>query len=153
MTQKELDVIVKNQFGDCTAILTTKGADYSEGDDRLANFKEGASRLGLPIMKVWGTYFLKHIAAIEAYIRRGDVKSEPIEGRFADAINYLVLGRAIIEEQKATQKDPHPAQQNMANPAFLQSLGVRGDITGLRPGQVIDVPHNGPWYPWKPNER
>ena len=70
-----------------------------------AGFKQGAIRIGLTPLQVWAIYFYKHIAAIETYVKNGSVSSEPIEGRIADAINYLILLRALIEETKGVPQN------------------------------------------------
>jgi hypothetical protein len=84
---------------ECAAILRVKGNDYASGDDRLANFKRLAARLGLSPIQVWAVYFVKPIDAILEYAKAGKVSSEPIRGRFAVARNYLDLGLALIEEE------------------------------------------------------
>lgn len=82
-------------------ILITKGKEYTQdGDDRLKNFKVLAEELGIDPLIVWFIYFKKHIDSIASYIKHGRVvfSDENIEGRFADARNYLVLGRGIIDD-------------------------------------------------------
>ena len=70
-----------------------------DNTDVLHNFKEVAVRLGLKPIEVWGVYFLKHIDAITSYVKDQEIpQAEPIETRFADALNYLKLGLAIIYE-------------------------------------------------------
>ena len=49
-------------------------------------------------MQAWGVYWLKHVFAIETYVKFGGVKSEEIEGRFVDLINYCYLGLALIQD-------------------------------------------------------
>lgn len=49
-------------------------------------------------MQAWGVYWLKHVFAIETYTKFNQVKSEDIEGRFVDLINYCYLGLALIQD-------------------------------------------------------
>jgi hypothetical protein len=85
---------------ECAEVLHVKGNDYSSGQDRLANFKRLAERLGLDPIQIWAVYFVKHVDAILEFAKAGDVSSEPIRGRFGDARNYLDLGLALIEEKQ-----------------------------------------------------
>lgn len=100
MTQEEFTNIVNKIFQDSKALLATKGNDYTDGEDRLSNFKNNASKLGLTTMQVWGVYFLKHIDAITKYCATNKLESEPIDSRFLDAINYLILGYALMKESR-----------------------------------------------------
>lgn len=76
----------------------TKGSDYSGDEDVLANFKRLATKLELTKEQVLGVYMTKHLDAIDTYIREGNVKSEPIDGRINDAIVYLLLLHAMVIE-------------------------------------------------------
>lgn len=92
----------QNLVGTETQLMETKGEEYCKGNpDRLHNFKDIASDLGLDPLQVWSVYFKKHVDSILSYVRNGSVKSdEPIESRFYDARNYLALGLALIEDLK-----------------------------------------------------
>lgn len=90
----------------CDRILATKGHDYTQGQGRLKNFYSNAQRLGAPARHVLGLYLFKHIDAIETWIRDGAVKSEPIEGRIHDAINYLLLLYHMVKsEERGLQEE------------------------------------------------
>lgn len=74
--------------------------------DVLHNFKGVAERLGLTPLQVWGVYFLKHIDAITSYAKSDTIpQAEPLDGRFADAINYLKLGYALVKEDQIDNKE------------------------------------------------
>jgi hypothetical protein len=82
-------------------IAKAKRPDYTIGSaDVLANFKRVAERAGIQPMQAWLIYFLKHVDAISSYAGGNTNPSEPIDARFADAMNYLYLGYALIEEGK-----------------------------------------------------
>lgn len=99
----------------CDRILGVKGNDYTQGDAvaatddkiRLKNFYRNGERLGLPPMKILAVYLNKHLDAIETYLKRGQVESEPIEGRIHDAINYLLLLYKMVQVEKRARQD-HP---------------------------------------------
>jgi len=99
----------------CDRLLTAKGRDYEvkaltakEQEDRdrqrVSNFYAEAASLGLTPFQVLGVYLHKHLRAIDKYIATGSLASEPIEGRFHDAINYLLLGVKLLKvEERAKQ--------------------------------------------------
>lgn len=98
MTGQQLNNIIDKQIAECQSVLKSKGNDYSSDKDRLENFKVVAQILEVPPSQVWAVYWMKHVIAIAKWATRGSVESEPIEGRFTDCINYLLLGRGIVEE-------------------------------------------------------
>ena len=109
MKSKEFDKIVNETVETCKDLMLSKGAEYAHGDDRLDNFKRNAVTLQLEPEQVWAVYFHKHIDAIDTAVQ--DVgnkverqRSEAIEGRFDDAINYLILGKALFTERSRTKK-------------------------------------------------
>lgn len=90
-------------------IMEAKGAEYANDDDRCENFKIAAELLGVDPLTVWAVYFFKHISSIMTFVKVGGDEtklSEPIEGRFQDAINYLVLGSALICDRR---REPQPS--------------------------------------------
>lgn len=89
---------------ECMRILDDKGEDYTEGNrdkDRLYNFRTQAVDAGLSMEQVWLVFFGKHVSAIKAYCKRGQVESEPIRERIKDAINYLLLLSLMVAEREA----------------------------------------------------
>jgi len=98
-TRAELNEIIGETFKAIHALNNTKGQEYAGDADALANFRNRAEQLDLDPLKVWGIFFGKHADAIFAFIRRGKVLSEPIEGRIDDAILYLILLRALVKER------------------------------------------------------
>ena len=109
MKQSELDLIV-NEFIDHSAkLLVSKGTEYAQSTgDRLTNFKEVARFLNKTPEEVALVYLMKHVQSIQNGIEKGDFDwrwqkddgSEAFKSRFADAINYLLLLAAIIEEAR-----------------------------------------------------
>ena len=75
-------------------------AEYTNNnDDVLRNFKNTAENLGLESQEVWAVFFYKHVQAILSHAHNPDmIKAEPIQSRYADAINYLHLGYALYLE-------------------------------------------------------
>jgi hypothetical protein len=101
MTLTEFEVISSKLLNEASTITHAKRPAYTQGDpDVLKNFKSIASRLGIRPMQVWAVYFNKHIDAINSVAKDPTIpQAEAIIGRFADAINYLQLGFALLEEK------------------------------------------------------
>ena len=78
----------------------TKGKTYAGTEDQFANFKKIAEETGLNKYQIWNVYFSKHISAIHSFIRCEYSDTEPIEGRIADAMNYLGLLHGMIKEDE-----------------------------------------------------
>ena len=86
-----------------------KGKEYTQGNDRLDNFKRLGKELDLDPKKILWIYLKKHLDSICSFIKTNQVFSEePIEGRIKDARVYLALLRGLIEDQKlkVTQYPP-----------------------------------------------
>lgn len=81
-----------------STVLEAKGKDYTDGQDRLSNFRDVARLAKSTPFTVWKVYFAKHIFAILNH-EPGARSSEPIESRFIDALNYLFLGYAILNDE------------------------------------------------------
>lgn len=85
-------------------VIKVKGRDYTKGSiDRLANFKTAADDAGITPLQAWLVFYNKHHAAICSFVKTGgQSESEPIFGRFVDALNYLRLGwllaKAVVEK-------------------------------------------------------
>lgn len=105
MNTSNFDDLVKDVLEKARVTRIEKGRDYAGTEDVLGNFKKRAERLGLRPIKVWGLYFGKHIDAIETFVKTENLTSEPIEMRIVDAINYLLLGYALINESKSEKKE------------------------------------------------
>lgn len=90
-------------------LLSVKGGEYAGSDDRLANFKRGAFRTGCTPLQVLWVYLSKHIDSVETFVRDEAEKvtrerSEPIDGRLDDIINYCLLAKALIKEGQNADK-------------------------------------------------
>lgn len=95
-------------------IQTSKRPGYTAGsEDVLKNFKRVGDRLGVSPEVAWGVYFLKHVDAITTAMTQPALPvSEELKGRFADAINYLLLGYGLFMERPENQ--PYRAGSNQA---------------------------------------
>lgn len=92
--------------------LTAKGQEYQKNDNVLSNFEENAKDLGLTKYQIWNIYFNKHIKSITNAIKKNpdepDQKYMPerLQSRIVDAIAYLLLLNAMINEKEASKTPP-----------------------------------------------
>jgi hypothetical protein len=50
-------------------------------------------------MQVWSIFFDKQLSSIQAHIKNPNlVQAEPLDSRWADLYNYLLLGFALYKE-------------------------------------------------------
>ena len=108
MTRPEFQTLLTQIREAQDKLLTEKGADYTQqSDDVHHNFKIVAEQVGtecehchkhtkLSPLAVWGVYAAKHWMALGSYLTKGSVSSEPIESRFRDLGNYLLLGEGLL---------------------------------------------------------
>lgn len=106
MNQDDFAAHVKLTFEAATKLLVVKGGEYAGSVDRLANFKRGAGLTGCTPLQVAFIYASKHYDAIATFVRDDACgtpreRSEPIEGRLDDLLNYCLLLKALVVEAKA----------------------------------------------------
>lgn len=96
-------------FAECERLMTAGQAEYAHrADDALSNFRRVAERLGADPAAVCLTYLEKHLDGIHAHVQGHRSQRENVAGRINDAINYLVILRAIFEEAGETGQQLQP---------------------------------------------
>jgi hypothetical protein len=118
MNQKELHDLAQKTFTELNVLLETKGVEYSGSEDRLSNFKRGSALTGCTPLQVLFIYLSKHYDAFATYIRdeaKGvdRVRSESIEGRLDDIMNYCLLAKALVREVSVGTQSAHGEQQTL----------------------------------------
>ena len=79
--------------------------EYAHTDDNVfANFDRVGSLLSISSEKTLMVYLLKHIDGITAYLSGHKSQREDVRGRIKDAIVYLILLWAMIEERESNGK-------------------------------------------------
>ena len=106
MKIEDFNNLNKEMLKECFKTLDFKGHDYTGAaeEDALANFKLVAHTTGLTPLQVWSVYFHKHVDAIMTFIKKGELKSETIDSRILDAINYLLLLNGLIKETENAKR-------------------------------------------------
>ena len=108
MDHKEYNQIRNQLLEHCQKIMNAKQPEYTNNNlDVLYNFKSTANRLKLTPQEVWAVYLDKQVQSIMTHARNPNMlEAEPIESRYADAINYLFLGFALhIDHMKEKHED------------------------------------------------
>ena len=103
MTLPEYRRVRQYLLDTANAVEVAKRPDYTIDDpDVLINFKRVADRTGITPEQALQTYALKHEDAITRIMRNPMASfSEPAILRFADRLNYLSLGLALLVERGA----------------------------------------------------
>lgn len=147
MTQAEYDVVTNELMALARSIEDGKRPGYTIGSrDVLANFKRGAERAGVNVGQAWTVLFLKHIDAIVAVMTQPDLpQAEAPPGRFADAINYLRLGFAILNESPSALGAGPKAASVLAEPTprFGQAYAAMGCTTTQPSAQTVAMGTSG----------
>lgn len=100
--------VVKEQLLTCESLLIGKGYEYApdavdeSAVDRLAHFKKAAAIIdGSPKEALLGM-LAKHIVSISDMCIDGhEYSADRWTEKITDSINYLLILRAIVEEEKA----------------------------------------------------
>lgn len=105
MTQSDFDKCVEARINLCKKVLVAKGAEYANVD-RLSNFKKAAGLRGCtPEEALWGMQ-VKHLVSINDMINELALGvHHPMcqwEEKIGDALNYLFILRAQLQERKDT---------------------------------------------------
>ncbi len=100
--------------------LKEKNARYSDPDDALHNFSQGAEIMGCtPAQCAWN-YATKHIVALRDMIIRNDFSNrEDVLEKIQDIQNYLSFIWCIANDGKTTGAQPiNPIKKTCANCEF-----------------------------------
>ena len=102
MTNKKFASILDQRIIKIRSVLSAKACEYASDDDRLHNFKKAACFTRETPSQVCTGFFLKHLVSVldivEEYARLDFRKSELVDEKIGDAINYLILLEALLTE-------------------------------------------------------
>lgn len=105
MKLTDFNKIVDEQVERCLTVLAEKGKEYSLSDDRLDHFKDVAAEQDTtPKQALWGMAS-KHFASLSGMCKNGQSDMDRWLEKITDSINYLLLLRAVVEEEAADEKD------------------------------------------------
>jgi hypothetical protein len=148
MNQADFDIVVRDTIASIENLLKVKGGEYAGSEDRLANFKRGQQRTGAHPYQVLWIYLSKHIDSVETYIKDfvkgvNRPRSESIDGRLDDMINYCLLMKALIKENENALKAAPMIDKTWDGKPESQPQGESGKDRASMYG-VLNQPYTGP---------
>lgn len=102
MNNEKFNKVVEDQLAYCKKLLLTKGQEYSPEEmveDRLHQFKVAAAMQDCSPKEALGGMMVKHTISIFDMCHSKDFNYEKWEEKITDHINYLLLLKAIVEEE------------------------------------------------------
>lgn len=104
MTQEKFNSFAKNFVKQTTSVLYAKGKSYAlNKNDRLEHFKSAAKYLNTTPQEACLAQATKHFISIRDMVCANNgaaFSPEQWDEKIGDAINYLVLLRAIVAEEE-----------------------------------------------------
>ncbi len=104
MTHPEFITYLEQFHRRLVQLSESKGAEYANDTDQLANFKRLGARLHVEPELVCLVLLTKHLDALDHFtwkLSSGEpfVTSEPVQERVEDAVNYLLLFSALLVDR------------------------------------------------------
>jgi len=100
MNIKKVESVVQSILKEAAAVRQVALEEYAQSDNVFENFEDTAARLGLRREEVAYIFLDKHMRGIASYIRGKRDQRDSIRGRIIDALNYLLLLGAMLEEEE-----------------------------------------------------
>lgn len=131
MNRTDFQALLDRTFTEVRAINDSKGREYADDAEALANFYHRAEEYAVDPKVVCGIFLGKHVDAVKSFIRSGDVQSEPIESRVYDVILYSALLLGLVEDERAA-----------AGPVSRGGLDDLGTHTMIVDGELREPDHD-----------
>lgn len=125
MNSEWFEKVINEQIKTCTDVLIGKAKEYATDDDRLHNFKNAAGMMGCDAKNALAGMMAKHTISIYDMCRNG--KDYPIElwnEKITDHINYLLLLKAVVEEDSWHEILEHPIEDLMEHTKTIDGKQV-----------------------------
>ena len=108
MTTQEFNALFEQTVEMCRETLCAKADEYAEVDDRLHNFRVAAAVMGCDVKQALAGMMSKHTVSVYDLIRR-EAKGQAVSvelwnEKIIDHINYLILLRAAVAEQRGVDQ-------------------------------------------------
>lgn len=104
MTQEKFNVFAKNFVKQTTSVLYAKGKSYAlNHSDRLEHFKRAGRYLDTTPKEACLAQLTKHLISIRDMVCTKEIAKfspEQWDEKIGDAINYLVLLRALVIDEE-----------------------------------------------------
>lgn len=100
MNNDTFNEVLTAQIDRSTSVLISKAKEYASETDRLANFKVAAALQNITPSQALAGMMAKHTQSVYAMIQTGEAyTTEMWNEKITDHINYLLLLRAVVEEE------------------------------------------------------
>lgn len=101
MTTENFEHVVERQFDLCRELLIEKNKEYTDGQDERFHFFTIAALLQheTPRQALAGM-MAKHTVSIYEMCNGGEYSLEKWDEKITDSINYLLLLKAMVEEEQ-----------------------------------------------------
>ena len=106
MNQDDFNEVIVRQTDRCKSLLMAKGVEYAPkavknaGVDRLAHFKKAAVVMNSTPKAALMGMLSKHLVSVSDMCTDDkDYPKEQWEEKITDSINYLLILRALVEEE------------------------------------------------------
>lgn len=101
MNAKDFEIVIEDQFATCREIMIDRAKQYAT-EDRLHNFKVAAELQCTFPREALAGMMAKHTVSIYDMCRKEQTSDITLwHEKITDHINYLLLLRAIVDEQAA----------------------------------------------------
>lgn len=102
MTNEHFSQVIDEQLAYCRGLLVSKGQEYAgENVDRLAAFKKAAVLTGGTQRAALFGMLAKHLVSVADMCNTSaDFPAARWEEKITDTINYMLLLRAVVEEER-----------------------------------------------------
>ena len=105
MTHERFNQLVDEMLETCRQTLTKKQDEYNLDKDRLSFFKEGNELTKLSPERTLYLFMFKHIKSLADMVASEHKYSKELwEEKIQDNINYLLLLRALLEDDDMFDK-------------------------------------------------
>lgn len=121
MLQKEFEEFARAFTKECLELMFNKQQDYSKEESAFANFEEDAALIDLSRYQTWFPLFQKHVRSITKAIEISPCspfcKTEDINHRLMDLINYCIILAGMLDEEREQSEPVDSINQKLAEAA------------------------------------
>jgi hypothetical protein len=129
VTFPEFNTFQEGLFAESMKMRDTKGREYAGPKDRFDNFNRAAEKRNLHRLQAAGVFLDKHLDSINTYMNSivsGEPfePSEPMRGRFVDAITYLALIAGMCAEYEQMRMEAEHVKSQVGSAISPTGSGI-----------------------------
>ena len=105
MNRKKMETLINQVFKKIQTVRAAGQKEYAQNlNNAFANFERVAKKIDSSREKVLLVYLLKHIDGITSFVNGHKSQREDVRGRITDAIVYLCLLWAMVDEGRENEE-------------------------------------------------